>query len=198
MRSWFEEIKPWRINHIINPDKLFQSLIALTVKNLYLISNLNFSGFGFQPLDLVMPLRAQLENAKASDTISICQCLNTETSVADSHEVFGRIWITSSNLSVFRTDLEAKEKWWMKLGFHNQWFLRKLGNTKIWLEHLEWILILSEFTLFSTEMLLNSASKDGIEGFIAAQEPSVPWSPEPCGTHTGNVREPGTWCGWKQ
>lgn len=83
-----------RSNHgesITYPSKLFQRLITLTVKNLYLISNMNFSGFSFQPLDLVMPLSAQLENAKASDTISICQCLNTEISVAGSHEVFGRI-----------------------------------------------------------------------------------------------------------
>lgn len=85
---------------ITYPNKLFQSLITLTVKNLYLISNLNISGVRFQPLDLVMPLRAQLKNAKASDTISICQCFNTETSVADSHEVFGRIRTTSSNFSV--------------------------------------------------------------------------------------------------
>lgn len=92
-----------RSNHgesITYPGKLFQRLITLTVKNLYLISNLNFSGFSFQPLDLVMPLSAQLKNAKASDTISICQCLNTEISVAGSHEVFGRIWTTNSNFSV--------------------------------------------------------------------------------------------------
>lgn len=83
-----------RSNHgesITYPGKLFQRLITLTVKNLYLISNLNFSGSSFQPLDLVMPLSAQLKNTKASDTVSICRCLNTEISVAGSHEGFGGI-----------------------------------------------------------------------------------------------------------
>lgn len=92
-----------RSNHgesIAFPGKLFQRLITLPVKNLYLISNLIFSGFSFQPLDLVMPLSAQLKNAKASNTISICQCSDTEISVAGSHEDFGRIWTTNSSFAV--------------------------------------------------------------------------------------------------
>lgn len=61
------------------------------------------------------------------------------------------------------------------------------------------LVVLSGFTLFSTEMFYwkISDSKDGIEGFIAPWELSVSWSPDPVAFTPGTSQRAGHVMGLK-